>query len=95
MMNSGISGAILISLGAFAGAPAVAADLPAKKPAPALEPAPVVLPTWQFDLTLYGWIASMAGDAGARQSPTTPFHAGFGELLDHLRGALSALRFSF
>ena len=88
-MNKGILGAILISLGALAAAPAIAADLPTKKPAPVVEPAPLVLPTWRFDLTFYGWIASMAGDAGARQSPTAPFHAGFGELLDHLRGGLS------
>ena len=88
-MIKGILGTVLISIGALAGAPALAADLPTNKPAPALKPAPVALPRWQCDLTVYGWIGSLAGNAGARQFPAAPFHAGFGALLDHVRGAFS------
>ena len=82
-------GAIWISIVALAGPAALAADLPTKKPAPVLQPAPSVSSKWRFDVTLYGWIGSLAGDAGIRQFPTTPFHAGFGALLDHVRGAFS------
>ncbi len=90
LMTRGFLGAIGVSLGVIAGASAMAADLPTKKPAaPAVEPAPVVPSRWQVNITLYGWIGSLAGNAGARQFPTAPFHAGFGALLEHVQGAFS------
>jgi hypothetical protein len=82
-------GAISISVAALAGSLAVAADLPTKKPAPLLQPVPIDASNWQFDVILYGCIGSLAGDAGVRQFSTAPFHAGFGDLLDHVRGAFS------
>jgi hypothetical protein len=89
IMIRALQGTMWTCIGALAGAAALAADLPTKKPAAALAPAVVIPSTWQVDLTVYSWIASLAGDAGARQFPTAPIHAGFGALLDHLRGAFS------
>ena len=83
----GIFWATWIALGALAVAPALAADLPTKKPAPAPPPLPVVPSTWRFELTGYGWATWLAGNAGVRQFPTNPFYASFGKFLDHFEGA--------
>jgi hypothetical protein len=83
----GIFWATWIALGALAAAPALAADLPTKKPAPAPVPLPVVPSTWRFELTGYGWASSVVGNAGVRGFPTLPFYLPFGKLLEHLEGA--------
>jgi hypothetical protein len=82
-----MSRAILVALGALAAAPAPAADLPTKKPAP--PPPPVVAPPpWRFELTGYGWASSLAGNAGLGVLPTLPYYASFGKVLEHLQGGL-------
>jgi hypothetical protein len=85
----GISRAIWIALGALAAAPALAADLPTKKPPPEPVPLPALPSTWHFDLTFYAWGTSLAGNAGIRQFPTSPFFASFGDILDHFQGAFT------
>ena len=67
-----------------AATPAFAADLPTKKPAPVLEPAPVLPSTWIFDLTVYGWALNMTGNAGVGPFPTSPFFVSFDDILRHL-----------
>ena len=75
------------ALAALADAPALAADLPTKKPAPEPIPVPAVPSTWRFELTGYGWATSLDGNAGIRRFPTNPFFATFGDILDHFEGA--------
>lgn len=83
----GILRATWIAFVALAAAPALAADLPTKKPAPAPAPLPIVPATWRFELTGYAWATWLAGNAGVRQFPTNPFYASFGDVLDHFQGA--------
>ncbi len=83
-----VSRAILVALGALMAAPALAADLPTKKPAPAPIP-PVIAPSpWRFELTGYGWASSLAGNAGFGTLPTLPYYAPFGKVLEHLEAGL-------
>ena len=80
-----IGRAVWIAAGALAAAPALAADLPTKKPAP--PPPPIVAPSpWRFELTGYGWASSLLGNAGIRNFPTLPFYANPIKVLDHLGG---------
>jgi hypothetical protein len=67
---------ILAAVGVLSGATAFAADLPTKKPPPEVAP-PVVLPTWRFEITGYGWGSSLAGSAGIATFPPLPFYADF------------------
>ncbi|HKN30420.1 MAG TPA: hypothetical protein VJY34_22065 [Roseiarcus sp.] len=80
-----ISKAILVAIGMLAAAPALAVDLPTKKPAPAPIPEPV-LPTWRFELTGYGWGAGLLGNAGVGQFQSVPFYANVWKILEHLDG---------
>jgi hypothetical protein len=82
----GVATAIRIALGALAAAPALAADLPTKKPAPEPVPLPVVPSSWRFELTGYGWASSLSGYAGVRNFPTLPFYADFPKIVEHLGG---------
>jgi hypothetical protein len=74
----------------FAGlcaAPALASDLPTKKPPP-----PVVTPalpsSWHFEITGYGWATTLAGQSGVGPFPTEPFFINFIKLLEHFEGGL-------
>src|SRR5271165_6238398 len=59
-----IARAIFVAVGVASEAPAFAADLPTKKPAPAPIPEPVLPSNWHFELTAYGWATSLVGEAG-------------------------------
>lgn len=79
----GVAMAVWIALGALAATPALAADLPTKKPAPT--PAPPS--KWLYEITGYGWATSVAGSTGFAALPTLPYYAPFSKLLEHLQGA--------
>jgi hypothetical protein len=83
----GLAKAILVAAGLLCSAPTFAADLPTKKPAPVLEPAPVIPSTWHFELTGYAWATSLSGNAGVGRYPSAPFFASFGDILKHFQGA--------
>lgn len=83
----GIATAIWIALGVLAAAPALAADLPTKKPAPEPVALPVVPSAWRFELTGYAWATWLSGNAGIARFPMNPFYASFGDILDHFQGA--------
>ncbi len=68
-------------------APAVAADLPTKKPAPEPLVAPPLPSTWRFEITGYGWATSIAGSTGFGTLPTLPYYASFDKVLEHFQGA--------
>ena len=72
-----IYAAALVVLVGLCGAPAAAADLPTKKPAPAPVPEPVIPSSWHFEITGYGWASSIAGSAGFGSLPTLPYYASF------------------
>ncbi len=76
--------AIAIALGAFLSLPALAADLPTKKPAPEPIPLPALAPAWHFEFTGYGWASSVAGNAGFGALPTLDYYAPFSKVLEHL-----------
>ncbi len=80
------SGALLLALGLIVAAPAGAADLPTKKPAPAPIVTPPLPSTWRFEITGYGWASSVAGSAGFGSLPSLPYYAPFAKLLEHLQG---------
>ncbi len=67
-------------------APAVAADLPTRKPAPEEIVAPVLPSSWHFEITGYGWASSVAGNTGFGTLPTLSYYAPFAKLLEHLQG---------
>jgi hypothetical protein len=79
-----IGRALFALAGLLGSAPAIAADLPTKKPAPVMEPAPALPSSWIFDLTLYGWALNMTGNAGVARFPTSPFFVSFDDILHHL-----------
>jgi hypothetical protein len=81
----GVAKTVLVAAGMLAAVPAIAADLPTKKPAPAPIPAPV--PTWRFELTGYGWGTSVAGNTGFGTLPTLSYYAPFSKVLEHLEAA--------
>jgi hypothetical protein len=80
--------AAAIAVGLLSGAPAFAADLPTKKPAPAPIPQPPLPSTWRFEITGYLWATSVTGNTGFGALPTLPYYASFTTLLEHLQGAL-------
>jgi hypothetical protein len=77
----------LFVLAALCAAPAAAADLPTKKPAPAPLIAPPLPSSWRFEITGYGWATSIAGSAGFGSLPTLPYYASFDKVLEHFQGA--------
>ena len=78
---------IVLASSALFVAPAIAADLPTKKEAPAPIPQPAIPSTWQFEITAYGWATDVAGNVGFRALPTLDYYAPFSKLLEHLQGA--------
>ena len=78
--------AVLVAIGVLLAAPAFAADLPTKKPAPI--PEPVLPSTWHFEFTGYGWASSIAGSTGFGSLPTLPYYASFGKVLEHFQGGI-------
>jgi hypothetical protein len=80
------SGALILAA-ALGAAPAVAADLPTKKPPPEPMVAPPLPSTWHFEITGYGWGTSIAGSTGFGSLPTLPYYASFGKVLEHFQGA--------
>ena len=83
----GITRAIAIALGALVSLPALAADLPTKKPAPEPMPVPAIPSTWHYELTGYGWASSVAGSTGFGALPTLDYYAPFSKVLEHLEAA--------
>jgi hypothetical protein len=76
-----------IVLASLSTAPALAADLPTKKPASAPIVEPAVPSTWRFEVTGYGWASSLAGASGFGGLPTLDYYASFGKVLEHFQGA--------
>jgi hypothetical protein len=83
----GLAKAFWLAAAVLAAAPAIAADLPTKKTAPAPIPEPVIPSTWRFEITGYGWASSIAGSTGFGSLPTLPYYASFGKVLEHFQGA--------
>jgi hypothetical protein len=74
-------------IAALSAAPAIAGDLPTKKP-PA-EPVLAPLPSdWRYEITLYGWATNLLGNGGVGPYPSSPFFVSFPKLLEHFQGAL-------
>jgi hypothetical protein len=69
------------------GAPALAADLPTKKSAPAPITQPIVPSSWHYEITGYGWGSSIAGSTGFGSLPTLSYYAPFAKVLEHFQGA--------
>src|ERR1700727_2469721 len=78
----------LAALVGLCGAPAVAADLPTKKPAPEEIVAPALPSSWHYEITGYGWGMDLAGQAGVGPFPTSPLYINFLKLLEHFQGGL-------
>jgi hypothetical protein len=78
--------AALVGAG-LCGAPAVAADLPTKKPAPQLA-APPLPSTWHYEFTGYFWGSSVAGSTGFGTLPSLPYYASFPTLIQHFQGGI-------
>lgn len=78
----------LVALMGLYGAPALAADLPTKKPAPEEIVAPVLPSSWHYEITGYGWGTDIAGQTGVGPFPTSPFFIDFLKILQHFQGAL-------
>jgi hypothetical protein len=77
----------LFVIAALCPAPAAAADLPTKKPAPEPVVAPPLPSSWRIEVTGYGWGSSLAGKVGFGTLPTLPYYASFGKVLEHFQGA--------
>ena len=80
--------AALILVAGLCAAPAAAADLPTKKPAPEPVVAPLLPSNWRFEITGYGWGSSVAGSTGFGSLPALPYYAPFAKLLEHFQGGL-------
>ena len=79
--------AAVASVATLVATSAFAADLPTKKALPI--PVPVVQPApWRYEITVYGWASSIAGNAGFGMLPTLPYYAPFSEVLQHLEAGL-------
>jgi len=61
--------------------PAAAADITKA------EPVPIEAGDWKYQLTLYGWATSLAGDVGIRDLPVAHVDVSFADILRHLDGA--------
>ncbi len=84
----GVTKAVLLAAAVLAAVPAIAADLPTKKPAPVPIVEPVLPSTWRFEITGYGWASSLAGNSGFGTLPTLDYYAPFSKVLEHLEAAL-------
>ena len=80
--------AALVVLAGFYGAPAIAADLPTKKPPPQEIVAPDLPSTWHYEITGYGWGTDIAGQTGVGPFPTSPIFINFLKILQHFQGGL-------
>lgn len=80
--------ALAVLGGGVWGAPALAADLPTKKPAPEEIVAPDLPSSWHYEITGYGWGTDIAGQTGVGPFPTSPFFINFLKILQHFQGAL-------
>jgi hypothetical protein len=78
-----IARAIFVAVGFASAAPAFAADLPTKKPAPAPVPLPALPSTWHFEATIDGWAPSLSASLGVRNLPAVPVYANIFQLLPH------------
>jgi hypothetical protein len=81
-----LSSAALLALN-LASAPALAADLPSIKEAPA----PVLAPIpsgWRFEATINGWAPSMIANVGVASFPTAAVDVGFFKLLSKINGVV-------
>jgi hypothetical protein len=80
-----------LALGVWAGlcgAPATAADLPTRKPAPEEIVAPDLPSAWRYEITAYGWGTDIAGQTGVGPFPTSPLYINFLKILQHFQGGL-------
>ena len=80
--------ASLVVLAGLCAAPAVASDLPTKKPPPEPVVTPALPSSWHFEITGYGWGTDLAGQAGVGPFPTSSFFINFLKLLEHFQGGL-------
>jgi hypothetical protein len=80
--------AALVVLAGFYGAPAIAADLPTKKPPPQEIVAPDLPSSWHYEITGYGWGTDIAGQTGVGPFPTSPIFINFLKILQHFQGGL-------
>jgi hypothetical protein len=78
----------LLAIGALTAAPAVASDLPTKKPPPEPVVTPPLPSAWVFEITGYGWATNLAGNAGVGPYPVEPFFVPFAKVIEHFDGAL-------
>jgi hypothetical protein len=69
-------------------APAAAADLPTKKPAPEPVVTPPLPSAWHFEFTGYMWGSSVAGSTGFGAQPSLPYYAPFPKLIEHFQGGI-------
>jgi hypothetical protein len=83
-----IYAAALAVLTGLYGAPAIAADLPTRKPAPEAIVAPELPSSWHYEITGYGWGTNIAGQTGVGPFPTSPIFIDFLKILQHFQGAL-------
>src|ERR1700684_3407599 len=81
------AGALAALVGLY-GAPAVAADLPTKKPAPEEIVAPVLPSSWHYEITGYGWGTDLAAQTGVGPFPTSASFINFLKILQHFQGGL-------
>lgn len=65
-----------------------AADLPAAMPVKAPAVVPAAADDWQFQLTVYGWLTGLNGDAGVRGLPPASVNVSASDALKNLDGAL-------
>lgn len=75
-------------LAGLCGAPAGAADLPTRKPAPEEIVAPDLPSAWRYEITGYGWGTDIAGQTGVGPFPTSPLYINFLKILQHFQGGL-------
>lgn len=82
-----LSSAALLAFAPAPWAPALAADLPSVKEAPA----PVLAPIpsgWRFETTINGWAPSMIANVGVASFPTSEANVGFFKILSKLNGVV-------
>ena len=82
----GLAKAFWLAAAMLAAAPAIAADLPTKKPAPAPIPEPVLPSTWRFEASPLRLGDELYASLGVRSLPSLPVYANIFQLLPHLQG---------
>jgi len=82
----GVARAVLVAAALLAAVPAIAVDLPTKKPAPEPVPLPTLPSTWHFEATIEGWAPSLYASLGVRSLPSLPVYANIFQILPHLEG---------